>query len=86
MQIGARTKDNLEHVTIMPTFCADGALYKPVLVFPGKLYHFRKVIGVHQSLHSFLAPCYLFQQEPTGVNTSIVHELAKGFLAETEQL
>ena len=86
VQLSVKTKGKLYHVTIMSVVSAAGVTYKPALVYPGKLAHYRKVNGQKQSLHSVHPPCYLYQRDPGGVDSAIFYDWAQGFLSETECL
>ena len=81
-----RTKGALEIVTVMPTVSAAGTCCKPVIVFPGKQAHSRRVNGTIQSLYSYLPSCYLYQREVPGVDSKIIFDWAQKFIAETMYL
>lgn len=81
-----RTKGNLERVTVMPVVSASGVAFKPVIVYPGKQAHYRKVSGHIQTLHGFLPPCYFYQREVPGVDSAIIFQWAKDFVNETKVL
>lgn len=59
---------------------AAGDVMKPVVVYPGKQAHFRRVSGTVQTLHQFLPQCYFYQRETPGVDSAIFLDWAKGFL------
>lgn len=80
------TKEILDQFTVMPMVSADGVAYKPLIVYPGTLAHYRKVQNQVQSLNSVLSPCYVFQRNPVGVDSDIMYQWAIGFFEETTKL
>lgn len=83
-RIAVRTKGNLDHVTIMSVVSAAGVALKPVVVFPGKQAHYRKVQGQVQCLTSVLPPCHVFYHNPAGVSSTIFSEWARLFVEEAK--
>ena len=70
-----RTSGNLNHVTMMVVVSSNGKAFKPLLVLPGKQPNFRRLSsGRTQTVHDFLPPCYVFQRNPAGVDSSIFLE------------
>ena len=67
-QSNVRTKGQLDRVTIMPVVSAAGSTFKPVIVYPGKNPHYRKVRGHWQDFTAVLPECYLFYREVPGVD------------------
>ena len=49
-----RTKEQLDHVTVMQCIAASEKAYTPVVVFPGLQPHYRKVQGQYLGLHLVL--------------------------------
>ena len=85
--VAVRTRGNLNHVTIMAVVGADGKAYKPVVVFPGKQPHYRRLEdGRTQTVHDFLPPSHVYHRDPAGVDTSIFLDFAKKFIEETEYI
>ena len=76
-QACVRTKEQLERITVIPSFSASGKAYKPVFVFPGIQPHYRNVKGVLQGLHAVLPDCYLHYCEVPGPDSAIVHDWAR---------
>ena len=77
-----RTRGALKRVTGMPVISTAGHSYKPIIVYPGKQIHYRKVKGVVQTIQSFHPPCYFHQRSIPGVDTSIMYNWAKNFVSE----
>lgn len=83
---GAKMPGTLDHVTVMSVVSGIGRSYKPVIVFPGRQMHYRLVNGDHQTLLDWLPPCYFFQRDVAGVDSSIFFAWAKEFVEETSTL
>lgn len=81
-----QTKGNLNRVTVMPVVSASGTAYKPVIVYPGKLPHFRTVNGKHETLYDSLPDCYIYYKETAAANSEIILDWAEKFLIETESI
>lgn len=64
---------------------AAGEAFKPVVVYPGKQAHFRRVAGIVQTLHQFLPRCSFYQREMPGVDSAICLDWAR-FLEETRAM
>ena len=79
-------KGKLVRVTVMCVVNAAGESFKPVIVYPGKQPHFRRVHGRYESVVNALLPCHFLQRDPPGVNTQIFYEWAKHFVEETSHL
>lgn len=69
----ASTKRNLDRVTAMPIFNTAGDSYTPIIVYPGKQPHFRRLNGIVQTLHIFL-PKNMF-------SNAIQPELIEGYFS-----
>lgn len=80
------TKGKLERVMVMCVVNAAGESFKPVIVYPGKQPHLRRVHGRYKSAANALPPCYFFQRDLPGANTQIFHEWAKRFEEKTSHL
>ena len=81
-----RTKGNLDRLTVMCVVNAAGEQYKPVVVYPGKKAHFRRIHGSVETILDYLPPCYFYQREVAGVDSAIFLDWAKGFISETQNL
>ena len=69
---GMRARGNLNHVTMMVAVPANSHAFKPVIVFPGKLPHYRCISsGTIQIVHEFLPPSYIYHRNPAGVEKTI---------------
>ena len=78
-----RTRGSLDRVTVMCVVNAARESFKPVIVFPGKKPHYRRVNGVVETIHSYLTACYFYQRYSAGVDTSVFYDWAKSFVQET---
>lgn len=79
---------NAEHVTIMPVVAADGEIYSPVVVLPGKNRKFRTTAsGVLETPEDYLPRgAYVAYRDPAGVDSNIFYEWTNRFIAETSNL
>lgn len=80
------TRGSLDRVTVMPVVSADGHAYKPCVVYPGKHAHYRTVNGRKETLHDFLMKCYLYYNETSAANSSIILDWAHHFVDEVNQI
>lgn len=67
-------KGSLDRVTVMTVVSASGVEYKPCVIYPGKQPQFSKVQGKVETPHDILIPCYLFYNETSAANYSIILE------------
>lgn len=79
----AKTR-SIERVTVLSVVSADGKNYKPAIVFPGKEMHYRRAKNDKQTILDWLPSCYIYQNDPAGVNTPIFQEWVIKFVEETE--
>lgn len=79
-------KGNLDRVTIMPVVSACGKAFKPVVVYPGKLPHYRKVNGRFETLSDVLMPSYLYHNDTSAANSEIIYDWGMKFIEETKEL
>ena len=86
VQAAVKTKGNLERLTVIAVVKAAGCSFKPIIVYPGKQPHYRRVNGKVETLHNYLPDCYFYQGESPGVESKIFFDWAKQFCIETRHL
>lgn len=79
-------KGSLDRVTLMPVVDAAGKAYKPCVVYPGKLPHFRRVAGKLETLHDCLPDSYLYYNDSSAANSEIILDWGKKFVEETKHV
>ena len=80
-----KTKGKLDRVTVMCVINAAGQEFKPVVVYPGKQPHYRRLGSSIQTVHQFLPPCYFYRRDPAGADSNSFNR-ALSFVKETEEL
>ena len=86
VQTLVRTRGKLTNITVMPCVSADGSVYKPAVVLPGKQVHYRRSAVGYQSPIDLLPPCYLYYRDPAGVDSDIFFNWAHHFVNENAHL
>ena len=74
IQRAIRTKEALNRVTVMPVVSPAGQDLKPIIVYPGKQTHFRRIRGRIQTLRDVLPPWYLYHSESSAVDSAIIYD------------
>lgn len=86
LQKTLETKGNLDRVTIMPVVSASGFAFKPCVIYPGKLPHYRKVNNTVETLKDVLMPNYFYYNDSSAANSNILLDSAKNFVEETTEI
>lgn len=79
---------NAEHVTVMPVVSADGTVYSPVVILPGKMQKSRtRADGRRETPADFLpSNALVAYREPAGVDSTIFFNWVQRFIIETKSL
>lgn len=81
-----RMMGNLNRLTFMSVVSTCGKVYRPALIFPGKMHHYQNVKGLKEGVHDVLMDCFLFYRPVLGADSDIVYEWAKQFVEDAFEL